>query len=257
MNVTEGTRFDKIKVPSAYEMVAEAIETEIMSGRLQPGDEIGTEAALVRQFGVNRSTVREGIRVLEQGGLVRRETGRKLFVCHPRYSALSTRMSRAMVLQDVTFRELFDTALVLEIGAVEGAVDNADAEDIEALEENQRKLRAAIGNPVVMSELDTEFHAALARASKNRVLELAREPAALLFFPTAELICRRVPEGPERMIEAHGKIIEAVKARDRELAHTWMRRHVADWRKGFERAGRNVDEPVERIFARQALARAT
>ena len=72
-------RFDRIKVPSAYEMVAEAIEAEIVSGRLRPGDEIGTEAALVRQFGVNRSTVREGIRVLEQGGLVRREASRKLF----------------------------------------------------------------------------------------------------------------------------------------------------------------------------------
>src|SRR5690606_10837591 len=52
------SRFEPIRAPSAYEMVAEAIEREIASGRLKPGDEIGTEAALVRQFGVNRSTVR-------------------------------------------------------------------------------------------------------------------------------------------------------------------------------------------------------
>jgi hypothetical protein len=32
-----------------------------------------------------------------------------------------------------------------------------------------------------------------------------------------------------------------------------MSRHVADWRKGFERAGRDLDEPVERVFARNAL----
>jgi DNA-binding GntR family transcriptional regulator len=57
MSVAEPGRFEKIKVPSAYQMVAEAIEREIMAGRLRPGDEIGTEAELVRQFGVNRSTV--------------------------------------------------------------------------------------------------------------------------------------------------------------------------------------------------------
>lgn len=248
-------RFEPIRVPAAYQMVAEAIEAQILSGRLKLGDEIGTEAELVRQFGVNRSTVREGIRVLEQGGLVRREAGRKLFVCEPRYNALSSRMSRAMILREVTFRELFDTAFVLEVGTVEGAVANADAKDIAALEDNQARLAAAVADPVALSEIDSEFHSLVALASKNRVLQLAREPAAYLFFPTAEMICRRVPEGPARMVEAHGRIVDAIKARDLELARTWMRRHVVDWRKGFVRAGRDVDEPVERIFARDALGR--
>lgn len=248
-------RFDRIKVPAAYEMVAEAIEAQILSGRLKLGDEIGTEAELVRQFGVNRSTVREGIRVLEQGGLVRREAGRKLFVCEPRYNALLSRMSRAMVLREVTFRELFDTAFVLEVGTVEGAVANADDDDIAALELNRAQLEAAAGDPVALSETDAEFHSLVALASKNRVLQLAREPVAHLFFPPVEMICRRVPEGPARMVEAHGKIVDAIKARDPDLAKTWMRRHLVDWRKGFVRAGRDVDEPVERMFARDALGR--
>lgn len=111
----------------------------------------------MRQFGVNRSTVREGIRVLEQGGLVRREASRKLFVCEPRPAALSTRISRALVLQDVTFRELFDTAMVLEVGSVEGAVVHADAEMLAALEENQERLESAVNNPVVIAELDSNF----------------------------------------------------------------------------------------------------
>ena len=255
MSDTIADRFDRIRVPSAYEMVAEAIEAEIVSGRLRPGDEIGTEAALVRQFGVNRSTVREGIRVLEQGGLVRRGAGRKLYGCEPRYDALSSRISRALVLQDVTFRELFDAALILEVGAVEGAVAHADAEVIAALEANQSRIEQAIGNPVLLSEIDTEFHALVAHASRNRVLELAREPAALLFFPSSEMICRRVPEGGPRMVEAHRRIIDAIKARDLELARLWMRRHLVDWRKDFMRAGREIDAPVERIFARYALSR--
>lgn len=248
-------RFEPIKVPSAYEMVAEAIEREITSGRLKPGDEIGTEAELVRQFGVNRSTVREGIRVLEQSGLVRREAARKLFVCTPHYRNLSSRMSRALVMSEVTFREIYNASVVLEIGAIEGAVENATDEEICGLEENQAQSEAVVDDPVKLAELDSKFHSLIARASHNRVLELAREPAALLFFPTSEMICRTVPEGSRRMVDAHRELIAAIRGRDPERARLWMRRHVRDWKKGFERTGRNVDEPVERSFDQHMIAR--
>lgn len=255
MSASALNRFEPIKAPSAYEMVAEAIEREITSGRLKPGDEIGTEAALVRQFGVNRSTVREGIRVLEQSGLVRRETARKLFVCTPHYRNLSSRMSRALVISEVTFRELFETAMVLELGAIESAVANATAEDLEALDENLRDAAAALADPVRIAETDTQFHMLIARASHNRVLELAREPAALLFFPTSEMICRKVPEGARRMVDAHCELVAAIRERDLERALLWMRRHVTDWKKGFERTGRNIDEPVERSLDQDMIAR--
>ena len=57
-----GEKFARINAIPAYQLVAEAIETEILARRILPGEAIGTEAQLVRQFGVNRSTVREGIR---------------------------------------------------------------------------------------------------------------------------------------------------------------------------------------------------
>ena len=62
--------FRRIDVAPAYQKVADAIEREIVNGRIKPGEPIGTEQELVRQFGVNRSTVREGIRVFEEGGLI-------------------------------------------------------------------------------------------------------------------------------------------------------------------------------------------
>lgn len=247
--------FDRIRVPAAYQLVAEAIEAEIVAGRLRPGDEIGTEAELVRQFGVNRSTVREGIRVLEQGGLVQREAGRKLYVCPPQVSALSSRMSRAMVMAHVTFRELYEATMVLQVAGIEGAVIHAGEEDLAALEEIQAQMIAALPDPIRLCALHTEFHAAIARASRNRVLELAREPAALLFFPTAELICRRVPEGPGRIIAAHRQMIDAIRARDSAAAVLWMQRHVNDWRRGFERIGGDMADSVERLFTPPSLRR--
>jgi DNA-binding FadR family transcriptional regulator len=251
---TAAERFEKIRVPAAHRLVAEAIEREIVTGRLRAGEAIGTEIELGRQFGVNRSTVREGIRQLEEGGYVSRGADRRLYASLPRYSRLSSRMSRAMVLHEVTFRELYDATVALETAVVAQAVANVTDEILEALARNLAAAEAVADDPVRLGELDTEFHALVAKASGNRVLELARKPASLLFFPTAEMICRRVPEGAERMLHAHREILDALRRRDGEAAATWTRRHLVDWRKGFERAGRDLDEPVERVYARTLAA---
>lgn len=243
-NQREAPRFEKIKISSAYDQVAEAIEHEIIAGRLLPGHEIGTEAELVRRFGVNRSTVREGIRVLEQSGLVRRGPSRKLVVCIPEHKNISTRMSRAMILHEITFWELYNTAMILEIGSAGAAAVNAESQDIDKLEANVEQARQVLHDPIRLAHLDTDFHVLLAKTSRNRVLELAREPPALLFFPTAEFICRRVPEGAGRMVQAHEEIIKAIRKHDAESARNWMRRHIEDWRKGFERTGQKLDKPI-------------
>ena len=73
--------FPRLAALPAYRRVAQAIERDIISGRLKAGEPLGTEAALVEQFGVNRSTVREGIRLLEHAGLVRRDSSRRASRC--------------------------------------------------------------------------------------------------------------------------------------------------------------------------------
>jgi DNA-binding GntR family transcriptional regulator len=55
-------QFARITATPAYRLVADAIEREILSGRLRPGEPIGTEAQLVQQFGVNRSSTRRSMR---------------------------------------------------------------------------------------------------------------------------------------------------------------------------------------------------
>ena len=36
--------------------------------------------------------------------------------------------------------------------------------------------------------------------------------------------------------------------RDKASGRLWVRRHLDDWRKGFERAGRDLDQPIDRIY---------
>jgi len=249
-------KFDRINSTPAYKLVAEAIERQILAGRIRPGEPIGTEAELVKQFGVNRSTVREGIRLLEQDGLIRRGSNRRLSVGLPHYERLATRSTRALILSEVTFRELYEAAMALQLATIEGAAERATPAMIGAMESNIARTAQVLNDPAAIAELDTEFHALIGRASGNRVLQLAREPSDLLIYPTTELVLRRVKEGPARLLEAHRRMLEAIARRDKDAARTWARRHINDWRKGFERAGNDLDQPIDKIYLRSLVKEA-
>jgi DNA-binding FadR family transcriptional regulator len=246
------SRFERIKPRPAYELVAEAIERRILSGRLRPGDPIGTESELVKQFGVNRSTVREGIRLLEQSGLVAREPSRRLSVAVPHYHRLATRMSRAMILQQVTFRELWHTSRALEPACVDQAIDNATDEDLAALAVNIDRTRKVQADAAAVAELDAEFHKLIGKAAHNRVLLLAKEPSGMLVRPVTAFIITKNPRGIPRLIEAHTNIVDAIGTRDRAKGRLWVERHLKDWKAGFELSGMDLESPVDMITKWQA-----
>jgi len=247
-------KFGRITAIPAYQHVADAIEREIVSRRIRPGEPIGTEAELAKQFQLNRSTVREGIRMLEQGGLVRRDSSRRLFATLPHYNRLATRISRALVLHEVTFRELYDAAVAFETATIGLAAAHATPEDIAALEDNIAQTERVADDPVAIALLETEFHDLISKSSKNRVMQLSGEPLALLIFPTTELILENnLVSGGRRIIDAHRMYVDALRRHDVTAGRDWVRRHLRDWRKGFESAGKELDQPVDSIYVRHHL----
>jgi GntR family transcriptional regulator, phosphonate transport system regulatory protein len=69
---------------AAWRQIADGLAGEIAVGRLAPGAQLPTEAALAARFGVNRHTVRRALAVLAERGLVRATQGRGTFVEAPR-----------------------------------------------------------------------------------------------------------------------------------------------------------------------------
>ena len=234
----------KLKVPPAYQVVSEELQRLIVEGLLKPGEQLPSETDLASRFGVNRSTVREGIRQLESEGLLRREGRKRLLITIPGQEDISPRMERALLMHDVTFHELWDVAAALEPLAAERAAAGATDAQIAALEANCEALADVVAAGKASDRLDTEFHTLLADCTGNRALVLSREPIGqLLFRPYLEL-ARNVPQAPARNLEAHRGILNAVIDRDAERARLWMERHIRDLRRGWEMAGRGLDDPI-------------
>ena len=155
------------------------------------------------------------------------------------------------MLHEVTFRELYEASIMLEVASIEGAVERATAENIAELADNLKRSEEVVSDPASLAELDAEFHFLLAKASQNRVLQLAREPAAQLFFPTTEMIVDGVRQGGSRLVEAHRHLLDAIRRRDKEAGALWMRRHLQDWRRGFEKIA-SLDRSVEHMYMEHA-----
>jgi DNA-binding FadR family transcriptional regulator len=224
--------------------VARTIETKILAGDIKIGEPLPSETALADQLGVHRSTVREAIRALEQTGLVARRRGQKrLYATKPGSAQVSRRVSMAMLLGKVTFHELWEVMLCLEVAAVNAAVDRITDDDLKQLEENvvASELAVSEGRSIVM--LDVEFHSLLAQAAGNRAMLLSREPISQLFYPAFQSVMTRLNAG-SRMITAHRKILDALKERDRATAVEWMDRHIVDFRRGYELANLDLEAPI-------------
>lgn len=226
------------KAPAAptYKVLSQSIIDQILKGLLRPGDALPTEAALCEQFGVNRSTVREGIRLLEETGMLRRVNAKRLVVSRPSTNEMAQQLERAMRLHEVTFFELWETAMVLEPKTAALAAQQLNAQDIDALEQNLERTRTSLDDPATLAALDVDFHALVARGVHNRVLLMTREPMARMFYPAFEAVLSRVEEAGARLYKAHHAIYVALRAGRSDEAALWMEKHIKDFRVGFDLA---------------------
>jgi GntR family transcriptional regulator, transcriptional repressor for pyruvate dehydrogenase complex len=229
--------FDQILLVPGYRKVAAAISERILSRALREGERLPSETELARQFGVNRSTVREALRELESGGLLERRPGSKLMtVSRPQHRAVAKDVSRALALHDVTFFEVWEALTQLEPPMAEIAARNRTQIDLDSLAAACERFAKDNAETETAVHHAAEFFRSVARATHNQVLGLAQEPLLGLLEPSLRVMIDKVPQARSRIATAQRRILEAVGKRDAEAARVWMSRHIRDFRKGYELA---------------------
>lgn len=242
--------YERIVPRPAYKIVSDAIEAKIAAGELKVGDRLPTEADLSSALGVNRSTIREGIRLLEESGIVERRAGRRLFVVVPNSSDLAERTGLALQLARVSFRELWEVMMVVEPLTARMAAERASENDLRRLRAVVDATETALSSKLPLPNLDNEFHDLISEAAGNRFLELHRGTINIVLQRANEVMMPLVPQSGQRLLVAHKQILSSLEMRDPARASEWMRRHIADFRRGYEFARLNVEDPVPINFHR-------
>src|SRR5215469_14780941 len=238
-------QFEKLNVPSAYQVVSRELRRMIVRGDLKTGEQLPTESQLAEHFGVNRSTVREGIRQLENEGLVRREGRKRLCVTVPNQRDLAPRVIRTLVMHQVTFREVWEAALVLEPACASQCAQNRSDDLVRAIKNNLQSTRQFIDDARRCTELDTEFHSLVAEGARNKALLLSREPVGVMLNSAFDKLCPLLPQASGRMLRAHQQVAKAIGEGDSDEAALWMRKHIVDFRRGWEMASLSLDSAVD------------
>lgn len=237
-------RLQPIDSAPGYRRVAEALEEQILSGRLKPGDLLPTEGELAAQLGVHRSTIREGIRALENAGLVRRAGAKRLQVTVPDRAEVVWSVTRAFGLGGITFPELWELMMALEPAIARLASGRVAPALAERLRANLLQTEMQLYDDEALVALDVEFHRLLAEGTRNRALALEEEPVGLMLHSATDGLYRRSPRARFRLLEAHRHILDAVLGNDAATAERWMRRHIEDFRRGYIVAGMDFKGPI-------------
>jgi GntR family transcriptional regulator, transcriptional repressor for pyruvate dehydrogenase complex len=222
--------------PRSWESVLDNIESDLLSGRLKPGDHLPPERALAAQIGVGRSSVREALRVLEVLGLIRTQTGSgpssgAIIVARPG-GGMSSLMRLQVAAAGFPVADVVRTRLLLETSV---AADLAERRDRLELTD-ARQLLDAMDAPAVNAAdfltLDAQFHLALAQASDNQVVTaiMAGLRSSIEGYVLAG--ATGLPDWhttSARLRDEHRQILGAIEAGDPVLARTLVHDHITGY----------------------------
>ncbi len=233
----------KLQLMPAYRAVSDDLRKRIVEGEVQAGDVIPTEADLAMRYGVHRSTIREGLRQLEQDGLLQRQ-GKRLVVSIPQHQDLAQAAERALRMHQVSYRDVWELASTLEPLCAQLAAQRITDVELSVLELNLVKTQELVQAGQSPVSVTIEFQSLVAEASHNQALLLARAPVSLLMRSGYAAIAPLLPQSGQRLLEAHRQVFEALRRHDEQEAVAWTQKHLLDYRRGFEWAGLNMDHPI-------------
>ena len=195
----------------------------IITGELIQGQKLN-ESDLAERYGIGRGPLREALRQLEGMRLVKRI---------PHAGARVVTLDREMMADLYAVREALE-GMACRTAALR--MTDAEIDTLRLLlEKHAEQIEAADGQVYVQSEGDFDFHYQIALGSRNQMLInlLAGELYQLLRmcrYRTSRLSARIRPA-----LQQHRHIVDALVARDGELAEILMRRHISGaWKSNSE-----------------------
>jgi GntR family transcriptional regulator, transcriptional repressor for pyruvate dehydrogenase complex len=232
----DSVRFERLEQQRAHEYVAEQIRRQIVLRLIPSGQALPPERDLAAMFGVGRATVQQAIRLLVDDRMVESRRGRHgggNFVVGPDENRAGIdlllgrlRRRRDHVKDALAYRRAVEPAVAAVAAGVRSQTDIRTLAHINA-------AAAAAETDVEFMQADTEFHFALAEASRNRLFREAIEKIRLE-LNDAMIALPESPVWHERSAREHEAILQAVRERDREAAATAMETHIAHTQQSVE-----------------------
>ena len=194
----------------SYMKIINYVKREILAGALKPGDQLLPERELAEILGVSRNSVREGLRTLDNMGVIKSFHGSGNYIAGNFEETLTEVMTFMYMLKDMDYDRITEFRYALEWQAMNLAVRQATDQQRQKMQAYYTKLITA-DREETRVKYDKAIHYLLVQASKNDYMisnYKALNNIMDRYIPTMRGKIIEGMKSDERLINAHRRIVE-------------------------------------------------
>ncbi|MGC2942024.1 MULTISPECIES: FadR/GntR family transcriptional regulator [unclassified Brevibacterium] len=216
------TQMSRVQRPRLYEQLTQQILAYVESEKLGPGDRLPAERDLAEDLGVSRATLSQALVALEVLGVIDVQHGTgAVLVYRPSIASVI----RALREHENRIPDIVEARETLEVKLAALAAERRTDEDLDHIESALSIMEREIAESGRGEHGDELFHQAVTASAHSSVLE------QLMVFIGEMVLETRLeslgqPGRPERSLQSHRRILEAIEAGDAEAAATAMEDHI-------------------------------
>jgi GntR family transcriptional repressor for pyruvate dehydrogenase complex len=205
-----------------YEQLEQLLRGYVREHGLRPGDRLPSERALAAALKVSRVSLRQATVSLEVQGLLEVRHGGGIYV---RSLNVDPERLKAMLTRRRRLPDVLEAREAIECMLARLAAQRRTDKDLAAIQAAISAMALDIDKGGIGEAADRRFHAAIARAAKNKllldVMQALEDP-----IQETRLESLSEPGRPPRSLADHRRIAEAIRREDPRGAETAMRRHL-------------------------------
>ncbi len=220
-----------IRSKRLYYEIIERIRQLIAGGELKPGDKLLPEREWAERLQVSRASVREAIRALEMLGVVEIKPGEGTFVRDTNTDEIIRPLAMFLAVEKNSLLEMFEVRRIFETATASLAAERASEEEIGQIKLFLEKMkeRLNVQDSEKGEEYDTAFHYAVAEATHNGLFIKLFRTVSEEFSRSISAARRQLyhaADNPQKIIDQHTRVYEAIKSHDPARAAQSMLEHL-------------------------------
>jgi GntR family transcriptional regulator, transcriptional repressor for pyruvate dehydrogenase complex len=220
-----GLAIEPIEQKTMTELVSKRLIHLISSGALKGGDKIPPERDLAMQLNVGRTTLREALKLLTLSGVLEAKRGDGTYVRAEFIDLLSQQLAWPVLLGTRDLDMLLEVRLPLEVQSARLAAERCNEEDLKRIRGFEKLLEIRGRDIQKETDLDLEFHQAIADASRNKLLcQLMQSLHGIL--RQYIMLSNEATDRVETTVAEHQAVYDAIAARDSDTAEHAMKEHL-------------------------------
>ncbi|AUL46079.1 GntR family transcriptional regulator [Bordetella trematum] len=222
----------------AWSVVA-SLAQRIRCGDILPGHKLPSESALMQEFGVSRTVVREALSRLQAAGLAETHHGVGSYALQSPHGDFRIDPADIATVRDVMV--LLELRIPVESEAAGLAALRRSVQQLQAMRRELDRFAVAIDEGGDTVTPDYQFHFLISQATGNRYFAELMAGLGAAIIPRTRISAQRIqPQASQpylaRLLVEHEMIYDAIERQDADGARAAMRSHLGNSTERLRRA---------------------